>query len=127
MATGYLLLAMTGLEITQAHHRGFASVVMYHMSQGEESKSGFCECSYLNTQWAARIPDMSKPAEWATGAYFPYPYLNITGHVKVWSDPLYARHACMQLSSTHIDACPTGVTRPVARVTVPDSVPWTLL
>lgn len=58
------------------------------MYECEESMSGLCECSFLTTQWAARIPDTSKPAEWATGAYFPYPYLNITGHVKVWSDLL---------------------------------------
>lgn len=42
-------------------------------------------CSFLKTDWAARIPDKTQLADWATGPYFPYPYLNITGHVRVRS------------------------------------------
>lgn len=37
----------------------------------------------MRNDWAARIPDKTQLASWATGPYFPYPYLNITGHVKV--------------------------------------------
>jgi hypothetical protein len=32
---------------------------------------------------AARIPDSTKLASWAVGPYYPYPYLNITGHIRV--------------------------------------------
>ncbi|BDA44564.1 hypothetical protein COCOBI_06-0400 [Coccomyxa sp. Obi] len=54
-----------------------------NLYQANGQQLGTGGISFLNTDWAARIPDMSKPADWATGPYFPYPYLNITGHVKV--------------------------------------------
>lgn len=40
-------------------------------------------CRLFNYDIAARIPDSTKLASWAVGPYFPYPYLNITGHVRV--------------------------------------------
>ena len=41
-------------------------------------------CRNLQYKIAARIFNASEPAAWATGPYFPYPNLNITGHVLVW-------------------------------------------
>ena len=38
---------------------------------------------YLQYKVAARVLNASQPASWATGPYFPYPNLNITGHVMV--------------------------------------------
>ncbi len=40
-------------------------------------------CRNLGYEIAARIFNASEPAAWATGPYFPYPNLNITGHVLV--------------------------------------------
>ncbi|EIE21719.1 hypothetical protein COCSUDRAFT_83508 [Coccomyxa subellipsoidea C-169] len=54
-----------------------------NLYQANGQQLGTGGISFMRSDWAARIPDKTQLASWATGPYFPYPYLNITGHVKV--------------------------------------------
>ena len=78
------------------------------------------QCRNLQYQIAARITNATEPASWATGPYFPYPNLNVTGHVLV--RPCVHVVSCLALSISQF--CHLLGSRPAPSQAAHQQLPW---